>query len=106
VTAVLAGLGAWLSPDVVGNEHLSSTLDTSSPAIETRAGILERRVVRNGLETGDLAANAGARALASAGVAAVFVATTSPDRLCLAVAPEDACRLGMSDLPAFDPTTF
>lgn len=108
MTAVLTGLGAWLPQQVVTNEELCLHLDTTTEWIESRTGIRERRVVSGGLATGDLAVNAGRHALSSAGleeVGAVVVATTSPDRLCPAVAPEVAHRLGQPHLPAYDLTS-
>lgn len=108
MTAVLAGLGGWIPPTVVTNADLCETLDTSSEWIETRTGIRERRTVSDGLSTRDLAVEAGAKALKSAGVAAVdavVVATTSPDRVCPAVAPEVASRLGLEGLAAYDLTS-
>ena len=106
--AVLAGLGGWLPPAVVTNDDLSAGLDTDDEWIRTRIGIRERRFVDAGLGTGELAVRAGARALASAGVNsvdAVVVATTSPDRICPAVGPEVAYRLGLDTVAAFDLTS-
>lgn len=103
--AVIAGLGAWIPPTVLTNAELCATLDTTSEWIETRTGILERRVVSDGVSTRELALEAGARALASARLStvdAVVVATTSPERICPAVAPEVAFRLGLGTVPAFD----
>lgn len=103
--AILAGLGGWLPPSVVTNDDLTSTLDTTSEWIESRTGIRERRMVTDGLSTRDLAIEAGARALESARgvtVDTVVVATTSPDRLCPAVAPEVATRLGLGTVAAYD----
>ena len=108
MSAVIAGLGGWIPPTVVTNADLCSTLDTSSEWIETRTGIRERRMVSAGLSTRELALEAGTRALRSAGVSAVdavVVATTSPDRICPAVAPEVAWRLGLGTIPAFDLTS-
>ncbi|MFB7947251.1 beta-ketoacyl-ACP synthase III [Kitasatospora phosalacinea] len=108
MAAVLAGIGGFLPPRVVTNEDLSATLDTSDEWIRTRTGIGERRFVSDGLSTGGLAVEAGARALRSAGAAsvdAVVVATTSPERLCPAVAPEVASRLGLGPVAAFDLTS-
>ncbi|MCY0953091.1 beta-ketoacyl-ACP synthase III [Streptomyces sp. H27-S2] len=108
MAAVLSGIGGFLPPKVVTNDDLSATLDTNDEWIRTRTGISERRVVSDGLSTGTLAVEAGARALRSAGVSgvdAVVVATTSPDRLCPAVAPEVASRLGMGTVAAFDLTS-
>ncbi|OKK14738.1 3-oxoacyl-ACP synthase [Streptomyces sp. CB00455] len=108
MTAVVTGIGGFLPPRTVTNDDLSRTLDTTDEWIRTRTGIRERRVVSDGLSTGTLAVEAGARALRSAGaqgVDAVVVATTSPDRLCPAVAPEVAFRLGLGTVAAFDLTS-
>ncbi|MGN6372217.1 MAG: beta-ketoacyl-ACP synthase III [Solirubrobacteraceae bacterium] len=106
--AVVAGIGSWLPPTVVTNEDLCAALDTTPEWIETRTGICERRVVADGLSTGGLAVQAGANALESAGwssVDALVVATTSPDRLCPAIAPEVASRLDLAEVAAFDLTS-
>jgi len=106
--AVIAGVGGWLPPSVVTNAALSSTLDTTPEWIETRTGIRERRMVTDGMSTRDLAVNAGMRALKSARqdrVDVVIVATTAPDRLCPAVAPEVASSLGFGTIAAYDITS-
>jgi 3-oxoacyl-[acyl-carrier-protein] synthase III len=108
VAAVIAGLGGWLPPQVITNEMLSSVLDTTPDWIESRTGILERRTVEAGIATRELAVEAGRRALKSAGrsaVDAVVVATTSPDRICPAVAPEVAFQLGLETVAGFDLTS-
>ncbi|KJK41330.1 3-oxoacyl-ACP synthase [Streptomyces variegatus] len=108
MTAVLTGIGGFLPPKAVTNDDLSRTLDTSDEWIRTRTGIRARRMVSDGLSTGSLAVEAGARAMRSAGVTgvdAVVVATTSPERLCPAVAPEVASRLGLGTVAAFDLTS-
>lgn len=108
MAAVITGLGGWVPPNAVTNDDLCATLDSTHEWIATRTGIHERRMVTDGLSTRDLAVEAGARALKSAGesvVGAVVVATTSADRLCPAVAPEVASLLGLRDVPAFDLTS-
>ncbi|QIZ39147.1 beta-ketoacyl-ACP synthase III [Saccharopolyspora sp. ASAGF58] len=108
VSAVIAGLAAWLPPAVVTNNDLCSRLDTSEEWIERRTGIEQRRAVSNGVATVDLAVEAGGRALKAAGVPgvdAVVVATTSPDRICPAGAPEVASRLGLGPVAAYDLTS-
>lgn len=105
VRAVVCGLGGWLPPTTVTNDDLCRHLDTTPDWIRSRTGIVERRVVSAGTATADLAVEAGARALKSAGVSSVgtvVVATTSPDRLCPATAPEVATRLELSGVSAFD----
>ncbi|MER5863921.1 beta-ketoacyl-ACP synthase III [Kitasatospora sp. NPDC002040] len=103
--AVLKGLGTYLPPRVVSNEELSGRLDTSDEWIRTRTGIRQRYWVDPGTATGDLAFEAGARALKAAGVDsvdAVVLATSTPDHPCPATAPAVAARLGLGTVPAFD----
>jgi 3-oxoacyl-[acyl-carrier-protein] synthase-3 len=103
--AVLAGLGGWLPPRRVTNDELASYLDTSDEWIRERTGIGARHLVDPGASTGDMAAEAGARAMRAAGVHevdAVVLATTTPDRLCPATAPEVAFRLGLTGVAAYD----
>ncbi|MEU0336745.1 beta-ketoacyl-ACP synthase III [Streptomyces sp. NPDC006193] len=103
--AVLVGLGACLPARRVTNSELCGRLDTSDEWIRERIGIAERRIADPEVSTGDMAVEAGARALASAGVAgvdAVLVATSSPDHRCPATAPWVAHRLGLGPVAAFD----
>ncbi|MFD3543122.1 beta-ketoacyl-ACP synthase III [Streptomyces sp. NPDC058662] len=103
--AVLRGLGTYLPPRLVTNEELSRTLDTSDEWIRTRTGIRQRYWAEQGTATGDLAFEAGARALKSAGVDAVdavVLATSTPDHPCPGTAPDVAARLGLGTVPAFD----
>ncbi len=105
-TAVLMGLGACVPPRVVTNAELAQGgLDTTAQWIRTRTGIEQRHVADRGTATSDLAVEAGARALKSAGageVDAVVVATSTPDRVCPSTAPEVAARLGLGNVAAFD----
>ncbi|HVM00914.1 MAG TPA: beta-ketoacyl-ACP synthase III [Egibacteraceae bacterium] len=103
--AVVEGLGTCVPPRVVTNEELAARLDTSDEWVRTRTGIAQRHVADPGTATADLAVEAGARALKSAGggdVDAVIVATTTPDRVCPSTAPEVAARLGLPQVAAFD----
>lgn len=103
--AVIEGLGSWLPPTVVTNGDLAARLDTSDEWIRERTGIGERRRVDPGMATGDLAVEAGRRALRAAGqpgVDAVVLGTTTPDRRCPGTAPEVASRLGLTGAAAFD----
>lgn len=103
--AVVCGIGAYVPPDVVTNDDLARTLDTSDAWIRSRTGIAQRHVVSPGTATSDLAVEAGLRALKSAGddrVGAVVLATTTPDQPCPATAPQIASRLGLGQVPAFD----
>jgi 3-oxoacyl-[acyl-carrier-protein] synthase-3 len=104
-TAVLAGIGGWVPPATITNAELGARLGITDEWIYSRTGIRERRVVAPGTSTADLAVEAGARALASAGVQtvdAVLVATATPDHPMPATAPMVAARLGQGTVSAFD----
>jgi 3-oxoacyl-[acyl-carrier-protein] synthase III len=104
-SAVLSGLGAALPPRVVTNDMLSERLDTNDEWIRSRTGVRERRFADPGTATGDLAVEAGRRALKSAGaeqVDLVILATATPDQPLPATAPWVAARLGLGTIPAFD----
>lgn len=107
-SAVLCGLGAVVPPRIVTNQELVERLKTSDEWIYSRTGIKQRHVAGPGQATGDLALEAGRRALrsaASAGVVGadmVVLATVTPDHPCPATAPEVATRLGLGRIPAFD----
>ncbi|SEN15584.1 beta-ketoacyl-ACP synthase III [Actinacidiphila rubida] len=105
--AVLAGLGGYLPPRTVTNEELSRRFDTSDEWIRTRTGVERRHVADPGVSTGDLAVEAGHRALKSAGggqgaVDMLIVATATPDQPVPATAPDVAARLGLGTAAAFD----
>jgi len=103
--SVLVGIGSWLPPRIVTNHDLAAYLETSDDWIHSRTGIRSRRWVDQGMSTTDLAVEAGSLALRAAHterVDAVVVATTTPDRLCPATAPEVAFRLGLGGVAAYD----
>lgn len=104
--AVLAGVGARVPAAVVPNEELVRHFaDAEAEWIRSRTGIEQRHVLAAGEATGDLAVEAGRRALASAGATgadAVVLATNTPDQLSPAVAPDVAARLGLGPVAAFD----
>ncbi|RMI44802.1 beta-ketoacyl-ACP synthase III [Streptomyces triticirhizae] len=98
-------MGTSIPEQVVTNDDLSEFLDTSDAWIRQRTGIRERRVVRPGTSTGDLAVLAAEGALKSAGSGEadlVILATTTPDHPCPATAPDVAQRIGLTGVPAFD----
>jgi 3-oxoacyl-[acyl-carrier-protein] synthase III len=106
--AVLAGLGGYLPSRRVTNAELAERLDTSDEWITSRTGIRERRWAEPGVCTGDLAVEAGLRAIKSAGLGddaqidLVVLATTTPDHPCPATAPEVASRIGLVGAAAYD----
>ncbi len=102
---VLCGVGCWVPPDILTNAQLEQELDTTDEWIRRRTGVLTRHVAGDGMATSELAVEAGQRALKSAGggtIDAVILATTTPDRICPATAPEVASRLGLGPVAAYD----
>ncbi len=104
-TAGILGVASYVPDDIITNAHLEAMVDTSDSWILERTGIRERRKVASGMTTSIMAAEAGRRAMAAAGVDSVdalIVATVSPD----APLPSTAClvqrRLGLDGIPAFD----
>lgn len=103
--AVLAGVGGWVPRGTVTNAELEARMNTSDEWIRTRTGIGQRHHVEPGTGTRELAAEAGELALKSAGdnsVDTVILATTTPDRMCPATAPEVASALGLGPIAAHD----
>lgn len=103
---VLAGLGAHLPEEVVTNDDLAKVMDTSDEWISTRTGIRQRHRVAEGETSLHLAIEASRQALkhygGGADIDAVVLATTTPDRMCPATAPDVASTLGLGHIPAFD----
>jgi 3-oxoacyl-[acyl-carrier-protein] synthase-3 len=104
--AAIIGVGSYLPERRLTNADLERMVDTSDEWILSRTGISERHIVAEGEATSDLAARAGAAALADAGVDPhkvdlLILATSSadmpiPSASCLAQA-----KMGLT-CPAMD----
>jgi 3-oxoacyl-[acyl-carrier-protein] synthase-3 len=104
-TAVLAGVGGYVPPRVVTNDEIARRLGTTDAWIRTRTGIGQRHWADPGTTTGDLATEAGERALKSAGVRdvdLVVLATSTGNQPMPATAPEVAANLGLGRVAAYD----
>ncbi len=102
---MITGWGKCLPPAVLSNADLETLTDTSDEWIVTRTGIKERRISH--VEVSDLAAVAGFRALAAAGVGPdevdlVLVATCTPDRLVPCAAALVQQKIGATRAAAMD----
>ncbi|HET6550913.1 MAG TPA: beta-ketoacyl-ACP synthase 3 [Solirubrobacter sp.] len=105
--AALTGLGLAVPERVVANAAIAGRLGVDEHWIERRTGTSVRHFVAEGERLSDLAAEAGATALAQAGLDAteldlVVVATTSADELSPHAATFVAGRLGASRAGAID----
>jgi 3-oxoacyl-[acyl-carrier-protein] synthase III len=104
-TAAILGVASYVPDEIITNADLEALVETSDAWILERTGIRERRKVASGMTTSIMAAEAGRRAMAAAGVDrvdAIIVATVSPDT----PLPSTAClvqrRMGLGGIPAFD----
>ncbi|MEU2251220.1 ketoacyl-ACP synthase III [Streptomyces sp. NPDC019224] len=91
VPFAIAGTGMHLPPEVVTNQELTRTLDTSDEWITSRTGIRERRCLAPGLATSDMCVAAARPALDAAGIEpgrldAVVVASYTGDQPLLSTA--------------------
>ncbi|MET9889117.1 hypothetical protein ABZZ47_02690 [Streptomyces sp. NPDC006465] len=96
--AALDGIAGYIPAGVVANAALPAAWGVDDAWVHRRTGIRERRRAAPGVSTGELALEAGRRALAVAGgipVDTVLVATSTPDRPMPAMAPQPATRLGL-----------
>ncbi len=103
----ITGLGCYVPEQVVTNDDLSKTLDTSDEWIMERTGIRERRVAASDQAMSDIALPAATRALEDAGVQAlevdlIIVATVTPDMAFPSTGAILADQLGASDAAAYD----
>ena len=103
----ITGTGSHLPANVVSNDELSKTVDTSNEWIVERTGIRQRHIAAQGEFTSDLALHACRNALAAASrkpedVDLIILATSTPDM----VFPSSACllqaKLGVTRGAAFD----
>jgi 3-oxoacyl-[acyl-carrier-protein] synthase-3 len=94
-----------MPPTVLTNDDIAGIMDTSDEWITSRSGISERRVSH--VPVSDLAAVAGHRALAAAGlepaeVDLLIVATCSPDTVIPSTAAHVQKKMGAANAAVFD----
>jgi 3-oxoacyl-[acyl-carrier-protein] synthase-3 len=105
-TAIL-GTGFAVPDRVVTNDDLAGLMDTSDQWIRERTGIEQRRWIREGQTSVDLALPAAQRALEAAGLTAkdidaIVFATSTPDHFCPGNGVYLQRALGAGHLPALD----
>ena len=105
--SAILGTGFCVPDRVVTNDDLAVSMDTSDQWIRERTGIEERRWVREGQTSVDLALPAAQRALEAAGLAptdldAIVFATSTPDHFCPGNGVYLQRALGAGNLPALD----
>lgn len=105
--SIFLGCGSYLPENVVTNDDLAKTVDTSDEWIVSRSGIRQRHFAADGEVTSDMALAAARRALDHAGIGAdeldlIVLATTTPDQTFPATATKVQAELGMTGGVAFD----
>ncbi len=105
--ATIVGTGSALPERVLSNFDLEKLVETSDEWIQTRTGIKERRMVQEGEDNSDIAAEAGRRALEMAGLTVqdvdhIFVGTVTPDRILPSMACTVQQKLGASHAACLD----
>lgn len=106
IPAFISGTGACLPARVVDNAEIAARIGVDDAWIRQRTGIVRRHVASGDERTSTLAAEAGRRALADAGLAAadldlIVVATVTPDQPLPATAVLVQAQIG-ARCPAFD----
>ncbi len=99
IRAVIKGTGSALPARVMTNAELATQVDTSDEWIVERTGIRQRHIAGEGESTATMAAQASARALEAAGIAAsdidlIVLATATPDHTFPASATQVQAMLG------------
>lgn len=105
--STILGTGFCVPDRVVTNDDLAALMDTSDQWIRERTGIEERRWVREGQTSVDLALPAAKQALEAAGLTAtdidaIVFATSTPDHFCPGNGVYLQRALGAGNLPALD----
>jgi 3-oxoacyl-[acyl-carrier-protein] synthase-3 len=107
IRSAVTGVGAYLPDNVVTNDQLAETVDTSDAWIVERTGIRQRHMVADDQPVSDLAFRAAQQALEKAGKTAadvdlIIVATTTGDMTFPATATIVQRKLGAPVGIAFD----
>lgn len=105
--ARILALGGYQPARVLTNHELAKTVNTDDEWIRTRVGIASRRIAAPDETVADMAAAAGAKALASSGLTPddidlVIVATSTAETAIPNAAATVAARLGIPAPGAFD----
>jgi len=107
IRSVVKGCGSYLPAEILTNDDLAKTVDTSDEWIVQRTGIRSRHIAAAGEMTSDLATAAAKAALADAGLDAsdidlIVLGTSTPDNTFPATATSVQAALGITHGFAFD----
>jgi len=99
VRSIMSGIGGYLPENVVTNDQLALTVDTSDAWIQERTGIRQRHIAQPHETCAFMATRAARAALAAAGIEgrevdAVILATATPDQAFPATALRVQAEIG------------
>ena len=106
--AAITAVGGYVPEYVLNNAELEKMVDTTDEWIQTRTGILERRILKGeGMGTSDMAAEAVKQLFAKRGIGPddidlLICATTTPDFTFPATANVIADKVGIKNAFGFD----
>lgn len=103
----IIGCGGYLPDNILTNQELEKTLDTTDDWITSRTGIKQRFIARGDEFTSHLAYKASQMAIENAEISKseidlIIVCTTTPDNSFPSVACKLQGQLGVGTIPAFD----
>jgi len=103
----IIGLGAEIPKKTLSNFDLEKIIDTTDDWIKTRSGISSRHIIGENENISDIAAAAGLKAIANAGLKTedidmIMVSTGSPEMIWPSTACLAQAKMGMKNQPAFD----
>ena len=107
IAAGITGINGWVPEYRLTNDELSTMVDTTDEWIMQRIGIKERRILKGGLATSDMAAEAVKGLLEKTGtkpeeVDLVITATITPDMLFPATATLICHKAGLKNAWGYD----
>ncbi len=105
--STITGTGRYLPAQVLTNDEIARTIDTSDAWIRSMTGIRQRHIAAPDEQASDMALAASREALAAAGISAVdldmiIVATITPDMIFPSTAALLQAKLAARPVPAFD----
>ena len=103
----ILGTGSYVPETIYTNEYLETILPTNAKWIVETVGIEERHIAAPDQTTSDMAAKAGERAIADAGLSVndielIVVATSTPDRKAPSTAAIVQHKIGARNAAVFD----
>jgi 3-oxoacyl-[acyl-carrier-protein] synthase III len=107
IRAKISGINAWVPPYILTNKELETMVDTTDEWIMTRTGIRERHILKDGLGSSDMGAEAVKGLLEKTGtkpeeIDLLICATVTPDMMFPATGNIISDKTGLKNAFSFD----